>query len=191
MQARVAGDVLVRDEDGMALECVAIAVLLALVLPGLQKLVWYRIVMDRQQKIGAWFACDARSNREGLAGPAVISSTVLPNPASISLRSISFASRRLNSYSGTPRALIAPGTWAVWPTSTRTRNDARSHPVPLGGLLGEVLVSSPQAACQALCQISETTARARSFLRPINPDLSVDIMVPAAPLAHRSRCEII
>jgi len=40
---------------------------------------------------------------------------------------IRLASRRLNSYSGTPRALMAPGTSAEWPTSITTRNWARSQ----------------------------------------------------------------
>jgi hypothetical protein len=45
----------------------------------------------------------------------VTNRTVLSNPASRSDCAITSASLRLNSYSGTPRALSAPGEAAVWP----------------------------------------------------------------------------
>src|SRR5204863_8719303 len=44
--------VVIRDEDGMALEPVAVGALLALVHPFLQKRIRHRIVVDRKEQIG-------------------------------------------------------------------------------------------------------------------------------------------
>src|ERR1700693_196305 len=66
-----------------------------------------------------------------LPGPPVIINTVLAKPASTKVRSICFASRRLKSYSLTPRALIAPGESAVWPTSSTTRKFAGAQLAPV------------------------------------------------------------
>src|SRR6516164_11151091 len=78
------------------------------------------------------FACmllarAARSTKPRLGAVAVISSTVCSKPASTKACLISRASWRLKAYSGIPRALIAPGTPTVWPTSTTTRNEARAQ----------------------------------------------------------------
>src|SRR6516164_3597474 len=78
------------------------------------------------------FACmllarAARSTKPRRGAVAVISSTDCSKPASTKACLISRASWRLKAYSGTPRALIAPGTSTVWPTSTTTRNEARAQ----------------------------------------------------------------
>src|SRR6516164_7010862 len=78
------------------------------------------------------FACmllarAARSTKPRLGAVAVISSTVCSKPALTKACLISRASWRLKAYSGIPRALIAPGTPTVWPTSTTTRNEARAQ----------------------------------------------------------------
>jgi hypothetical protein len=52
------------------------------------------------------FATVTRSSKLDILGPCVVSKTVLVNSASIKLLSISVASRRLKSYSGTFRALV-------------------------------------------------------------------------------------
>jgi hypothetical protein len=63
-----------------------------------------------------------RLNRLRFASPSVTSTLVSTKPSDFNLSSIRFASRRLNSNSGTLRALIAPGASAVWPTSRMMRN---------------------------------------------------------------------
>src|SRR6516225_8817446 len=78
------------------------------------------------------FACmllarAARSTKPCRGAVAVISNTACSKPASTKACLISRASWRLKAYSGIPRALIAPGTSAVWPTSTTTRNEARAQ----------------------------------------------------------------
>src|SRR6516225_2820397 len=78
------------------------------------------------------FACmllarAARSTKPRRGAVAVISSTDCSKPASTKACLISRASWRLKAYSGIPRALIAPGTSTVWPTSTTTRNEARAQ----------------------------------------------------------------
>ena len=72
-------------------------------------------------------ALAARSNRLPSLDPLVTNRIVLSKPASCSDCAITSASLRLNSYSGTPRALSAPGEVAVWPTSTSTRNADRAQ----------------------------------------------------------------
>src|SRR5262245_17197621 len=63
-----------------------------------------------------------RLNRPGFALPVVTSLWVRAKPAATSRSLIRPASFMLNSNSVAPRALVAPGTSAVWPTSSRTRN---------------------------------------------------------------------
>jgi hypothetical protein len=66
---------------------------------------------------------------------------------------------RLNSYSGTPRALSAPGEVAVWPTSIRTRNVER---VQLALSLASCVAVSP---ARSGCQTVPATITARATIR--------------------------
>src|SRR5437899_345553 len=86
--------------------------------------------MERKRSADALLECATRSNSPFLDLPWVTSSVVFSKPASVNLCSISFARRRLKSYSYFPRALFAPGTSAVWPTSTATRKLARLQVCP-------------------------------------------------------------
>src|ERR1700685_4392899 len=81
--------------------------------------------MARNRSACMALAFAARSTKPRQGAVAVMSNTVLSKPASTSALSISWASCRLNAYSGMPRALNAPGTSTVWPTSTTTRNAER------------------------------------------------------------------
>src|SRR4051794_41976340 len=67
------------------------------------------------------------------------------------------ASRRLKSYSPKPRALIAPGDWAVWPTSTTIRNAARSQS-GLGSLLAAPPAGPAQVEWPAPCHTRSAVA---------------------------------
>src|SRR6516225_3792152 len=89
----------------------------------------------------------ARSNRLAILVPLGTNRTVLSNPASCSDCAITSASLRLNSYSGTPRALSAPGDVAVWPTSMSTRNADRAQVLLSLGCCA--MESSARTACLA------------------------------------------
>ena len=78
--------------------------------------------MERKRSAGHSLARFTRDTKPAKVAPPVIRTSVLRKPAPLSSLSIALAGLRLNSYSGTPRALIAPGISAVWPTSTRMRN---------------------------------------------------------------------
>src|SRR5262249_48222589 len=91
-------------------------------------------------------------------GPSVTSSTVLAKPASTSCRSTTLARFRLKSNSRNPRALLAPGTSAVWPTSRTRRNAARLQGV--SAALPPRGFSSAAAGWRTPCQASATTTNA-------------------------------
>src|SRR5262249_3010153 len=76
---------------------------------------------DRKRSAFDELARATRLNRprDGLSGVTI--SMVLSKPAARSSLSITLASRRLKSYSSTPRALSAPGAWVPCPTSTMVR----------------------------------------------------------------------
>ena len=112
----------------MAAKAITVFALDPLVIPDVQEPCRHRVVMDGEEKIGRPLvrALHARY-QAGKSRTAVTRTRVLRKPAAPNSLSMALASFRLNSYSGTPRALIAPGISAVWPTSTRIRNLLRSH----------------------------------------------------------------
>src|SRR5712691_4825380 len=99
-----------------------------------------------------------------MAGPSVTSKTVLSKPALIRLRSIVVASARLNSYSVTPRALLAPGASSVCPTSTMTRKAARLQ-VAAADFRGGAPAGSARAKSGALCPSSAARKTYRTALK--------------------------
>src|ERR1700719_2898807 len=107
-------------------------------------------------------ALAARSNRLPSLEPLVTNRIVLSKPASCSDWAITSASLRLNSYSGTPRALSAPGEVAVWPTSMSTRNADRAQ-LPLS-LPCCVTGSSARASCPAVPVSTTVSATSRRQL---------------------------
>src|SRR5215216_8102585 len=66
--------------------------------------------MERKRSAGHSLARFTRDTKPAKVAPPVIRTSVLRKPAALSSLSIALASLRLNSYSGTPRALIAPGS---------------------------------------------------------------------------------
>src|SRR5262249_22766364 len=119
--------------------------------------------MERKRSAAAALARATRSDRLLRAGPSVTSRIVLANPASRSLCSTPVASCRLKSYSPKPRALIAPGTCAVCPTSTTTRKAARSQ-ADGGGVFA--VPAAPSADAQFQAPKTSSSARARNGPRP-------------------------
>src|SRR6516162_6646046 len=111
--------------------------------------------MDRNRSAEDLLARATRWPRLLWAAPSVISSTVFSKPASISLRSTRLARRRLKSYSSRPRALFAPGTLAVCPTSMIRRNSVRLQVEPLGIWAG----GSARPSWDAPYDSSSATAR--------------------------------
>src|SRR5262249_2559226 len=120
--------------------------------------------MERKRSAAAALARATRSDRLLRAGPSVTSRIVLANPASRSLCSTPVASCRLKSYSPKPRALIAPGTCAVCPTSTTTRKAARSQ-AERAGFFAEP--AAPSADAQFQAPKASSSARARNGPRPV------------------------
>src|SRR4029077_16100367 len=112
--------------------------------------------MERNRSTCRWLALATRLKRLANRVPLVISRTVLSNPAPRSDCATTSASLRLNSYSGTPRALSAPGEVAVWPTSIRTRNVERAQLA--WSLVSCVAVSAARSGCQTVP--ARITARA-------------------------------
>ena len=150
--------IIVGDENGMAFEAIAEIVVRALVLPALEKRVRHQIMVNRQKQIGRQGIGARRAFGECLASrPVGDQQDRLPKPAWTRSRSMRVASRRLKSYSPKPRALFAPGDWAVWPTSTTIRNAARSQS-GLGSLLAAPLAGPAQVECPAPCQSSSAVA---------------------------------
>ena len=133
----------------------------------------------------------ARATRAGNSfrfGPAVTNSTVLAKPASSSFASIRRASRRLKSYSGTPRALVAPGSCAVWPTSRMTRNAARLH-FDAGALAACALDGSAatSAAPAAASSVKPMRSRIRRIIGDKLNDRQVQVMAGLVAAIHNSR----
>src|SRR5262245_14660534 len=117
--------------------------------------------METRRSAFRAFARATRAVSPRLAGPPVISKMALAKPCSTSFSSISFARRRLNSYSGTPRALNAPGASAVCPTSTTIRNVAWSH---CGGCnsCAETLAAAPVCPVDKPCRSTDSRAKSDS-----------------------------
>ena len=115
-QAAGAICIIIGNKDGVAAEPVAVVVFLSLVLPGLFQIIRHQIVMDGDEQVGVPIVSARHTlNRLGNFAPLVIDRMVLSNTASCSDCAMTSASLRLNSYSGTPRALSAPAEVAVWP----------------------------------------------------------------------------
>src|SRR5262245_44462886 len=117
------------------------------------------------------FACmllarAARSTKPCLGAVAVISSMVCSKPASTKACLISRASWRLKAYSGIPRALIAPGTSTVWPTSTTTRNEARAQLSEAAWLMPWARSPSTPAASRVIATTTNSFVAARIPLIP-------------------------
>src|SRR5262249_39390554 len=69
-------------------------------------------------------------------------------------------------YSGIPRALIAPGTPTVWPTSTTTRNEARAQPSEAAWLAPWARSPSTPAASRVIATTTHSFVAARIPIIP-------------------------
>src|SRR5579859_6755952 len=83
--------------------------------------------IDRNRSAPELLAVATRRARLGRALPSVTISRVQAKPSDFSLSTSRVARFRLNSNSGTLRALIAPSDFLVCPTSTMRWNFAGSH----------------------------------------------------------------
>ena len=107
---------------------------------------------------GMLLAFIARSISPSGGALSVISKIAAPKPASPSFCLMSWASWRLKAYSDTPRALMAPGTSRVWPTSTTTRNAERWQLVA-AGFAAAPAGSWLRAGCRSAKSIISNVAR--------------------------------
>src|SRR6516165_4955462 len=120
--------IIVRYEDRVARIIVVEFIFLSAVIPAMLKIVRHGIVVDGDEEIRV-HAVGARSalhqaqpgRRRGDQQHSLLEAGIDQGLLDLACE------LEVEGYSGIPRALIAPGTPTVWPTSTTTRNEARAQ----------------------------------------------------------------